>query len=153
MIGLRPIRLDVEAESHSIPLNQAVSVGLIINELLVNALKYAFPGDRSGHVRVTVTRTDQEYCLAVSDNGVGLPATQGSTPSATSTGLGQRLIRSFVMQLNGRHEIEPLSHGTGRSEPGLPCQGVLFAKFCLSPAMVSPGFTAPEDVKAWLTAD
>ncbi|MBQ0820827.1 DUF4118 domain-containing protein [Microvirga sp. HBU67558] len=112
LIGLRPIRLDVEAESHPIPLNQAVSVGLIINELLVNALKYAFPDDRSGYVRVAFTRTGDEYCLGVSDNGVGLPATQGSTSSATSTGLGRRLIRSFVMQLNGRHEIEPLSPGT-----------------------------------------
>jgi two-component sensor histidine kinase len=112
LIGLRPIRLDVEAESHPIPLTHAVSVGLIINELLVNALKYAFPEDRDGRVSVTFTRRDDEYCLAVSDNGVGLSATRDSTSSSASTGLGQRLIRSFVAQLGGRHEIEACSPGT-----------------------------------------
>jgi two-component system, sensor histidine kinase PdtaS len=112
LIGLRPIRLDVDAESHSIPLNQAVSVGLIINELLVNALKYAFPDDRDGHVSVTFTRRDNEYCLTVSDNGVGLSTTRESASPSVSTGLGQRLIRSFVAQLGGRNEIEPSSPGT-----------------------------------------
>ncbi|MGF9764463.1 DUF4118 domain-containing protein [Microvirga sp. 0TCS3.31] len=112
LIGLRPIRLDVEAESHPIPLNQAVSVGLIINELLVNALKYAFPDDRDGCVSVTFARTGQEYSLVVSDNGVGLSAARDSTSSSASTGLGQRLIRSFVAQLGGRHEIKMGSPGT-----------------------------------------
>jgi two-component sensor histidine kinase len=112
LIGLRPIRLDTEAESHPIPLSQAVSVGLIINELLVNSLKYAFPDERDGRVSVTFTRIGQGYCLAVSDNGVGLSASPDSTSSPSSTGLGQRLIRSFVVQLGGRHEIEPGSPGT-----------------------------------------
>ncbi len=112
LTGLRPIRLDVEAESHPIPLNQAVSIGLIINELLVNALKYAFPDDRDGCVRVTFARTGDEYCLAVSDNGVGMSTTRETTSPLPSTGLGQRLIRSFVAQLGGRHEFEPSSPGT-----------------------------------------
>jgi two-component sensor histidine kinase len=111
LIGLRPIRLDIEAESHPIPLTQAVSVGLIINELVVNALKYAFPEDRDGQVSVMFTRRGDDYCLTVSDNGVGLSATHDSTSSPSSTGLGQRLIRSFVAQLGGRQEIEPGSPG------------------------------------------
>jgi two-component sensor histidine kinase len=102
----------VKAESHPIPLTQAVSVGLIINELLVNALKYAFPDDCEGRVLVTFMRTDQEYCLAVSDNGVGIPAARDSTSSHPSTGLGQRLIRAFVAQLGGRLKIEPRAPGT-----------------------------------------
>jgi two-component sensor histidine kinase len=88
LISFRPISLDVKAESHPIPLSQAVSIGLIINELLVNALKYAFPDDRDGRVFVTFTRTGDEYCLAVSDNGVGIPAARDSTSSPLSTGLG-----------------------------------------------------------------
>jgi two-component sensor histidine kinase len=112
LIGLRPVRLDVEAESHPIPLTQAVSIGLIINELVVSALKYAFPEERNGRVSVTFTRRDDEYCLAVSDNGVGLSAPCESASSPSSTGLGQRLIRSFVAQLGGRHEIEARSPGT-----------------------------------------
>jgi two-component sensor histidine kinase len=118
LIGLRPIRLDIEAESHPIPLTQAVSVGLIINELLVNALKYAFPDDQDGRVSVTFTRRDDEYCLAVSDNGVGLHAAPDSI-APPSTGLGQRLIRSFVAQLVGQHEIEPGSPGLFPSIGGI----------------------------------
>jgi two-component sensor histidine kinase len=112
LVSLRPIRLDVKAESHPIPLNQAVSIGLIINELLVNALKYAFPDDRDGRVFVTFTRTEDEYCLAVSDNGVGFPTARDSASSPLSTGLGQRLIRAFVAQLGGRLKIEPRTTGT-----------------------------------------
>lgn len=123
LIGLRPIRLDIHAESHPIPLTQVVSVGLVINELLVNALKYAFPEDRDGHVSVTFMRRDDEYCLAVSDNGVGLSATRDSTSSSASTGLGQRLIRSFVAQLGGRHEIEARSPGT-RAQVCFPVSAV-----------------------------
>jgi two-component system, sensor histidine kinase PdtaS len=112
LIGLRPIRFEIEAESHPIPLTQAVSVGLIINELLANALKYAFPDDRDGWLRVTFIRLGDEFCLGVSDNGVGLPATQGSAHSSASTGLGQRLIRSFAAQLGGQHTVESGSTGT-----------------------------------------
>ncbi len=112
LIGPRALRLDVQAESHSIPLNQAVSVGLIINELVVNALKYAFPGDQEGRVSVTFTRSGHEFCLAVRDDGVGFADAPSSGSPATSTGLGQRLIRSFAAQLGGRHKIETCLPGT-----------------------------------------
>jgi two-component sensor histidine kinase len=112
LISLRPIRLDVKAESHPIPLNQAVSLGLILNELFVNALKYAFPEDRDGRVFVTFTRTGHEYCPTVSDNGVGFPDVCGSTSAPASTGLGQRLIRSFFAQLGSRLKVEPRTPGT-----------------------------------------
>ena len=61
---------------------------------------------------MTFTRKGDEYCLAVSDNGVGLSANRESVSSLPSTGLGQRLIRSFVAQLGGRHQIGLGSPGT-----------------------------------------
>jgi two-component sensor histidine kinase len=59
LIGLRPIGLKVEAEHHSLPQEQAISVGLIINELLTNALKTAFPDDRGGTIRVHFARESE----------------------------------------------------------------------------------------------
>jgi two-component sensor histidine kinase len=100
-IELRPIALAVDAESHLISQERAVPVGLIINELLTNALKYAFPDQRAGRVKVTFVREAEAYCLSVSDDGVGAAAARG----AAGTGLGQRLVRAMASQLGGSLEI------------------------------------------------
>jgi two-component sensor histidine kinase len=113
LIGLRPIQLTVYAESHQVPINQVVSVGLIINELVINALKYAFPDDRAGHVSVEFTRMDNEFRLCVSDDGVGVaPVREPSEAVHSSTGLGQRIVKAFVTQLDGRLEVTHRSPGT-----------------------------------------
>ena len=80
----------------------AVPLGLIVNELLVNALKYAFPGDRAGQVRIQlVKQPDGILHLEVADNGVGkVGQTQG-------TGFGGQLVSLLTRQLNGSiHEEE-----------------------------------------------
>lgn len=87
LIGLRPITLVVDAESHLMPQERAVPVGLIMNELLTNALKYAFPDERSGTVKVRFWRDQDSFCLRVHDDGVGM--TFKRTPRGS--GLGQRL--------------------------------------------------------------
>jgi two-component sensor histidine kinase len=61
---------------------------------------------------VTFTRAGEEFCLAVEDDGVGFSDTTTHASHATSTGLGQRLIRSFAAQLGGSYEIQPRSPGT-----------------------------------------
>jgi two-component sensor histidine kinase len=106
LVGQRPIALDVEPEGHPLPLERAVPVGLIINELLTNALKYAFPDDRAGRVSVRFFRDGDDFCLAVADDGVGMASTE-----AKGTGLGQRLVRSLVVQLGGT--IDAHSDATG----------------------------------------
>ena len=78
-------------------------IGLIINELLTNALKYAFLDERSGTVKVRFRREQDAFCLLVQDDGVGMSFER--TPSGS--GLGQRLVRSMVAQLQGTHEITP----------------------------------------------
>ena len=78
-------------------------MGLILNELLTNALKYAFPEDRHGHVRVSFERVGDEFVLRVSDNGVGIAPERG----AQGSGLGQRLVRSMAGQIGGTLEIKP----------------------------------------------
>jgi two-component sensor histidine kinase len=109
LIGLRPILMKVEAETHRLSQERAVAIGLVINELLTNALKYAFPEDRSGTVKVRFMRQEDGFCLMVIDDGIGIPCER----KPDGSGLGQRLIRSMVMQLQGSVEFTPDSGAAG----------------------------------------
>ena len=78
--------------------------GLILNELVTNALKHAFPGDRPGCIRVTLERaTPQSARLTVADDGVGLPATLDPRHTAS---LGLQLICLLTQQLHGTVNFE-----------------------------------------------
>lgn len=96
-LDVAPIRLDV---------SQSVPVGLILNEAISNAIKYAFPGDYIDP-RITITlrqEEDQAIRLTVSDNGVGLPAEVDIDSSST---MGLPLIRTLAIQLEGEITISP----------------------------------------------
>ena len=82
-----------------IDLNNAVSVGLIVSELIANALKHAFPVDRGGRITVTVERLEGLCRILVVDDGVGFPPD-------TSDGTGLGIIRSVAAQLNAAVTIE-----------------------------------------------
>ena len=113
LVVFRPIQLLVEAEHHFVPAPQAVALGIIINELVTNALKYAFPADRAGTVTVSFSRREEEYCLTVRDDGIGMDASKGlRTTDHPSTGLGQKLISSLVGQMGGRLEVASNPSGT-----------------------------------------
>jgi two-component sensor histidine kinase len=101
-IELRPVALEVDAESHLLSQERAVPVGLIINELLTNAFKYAFPDQKGGRVQVQFVREGDAYCLRVTDDGVGMAVER----SPVGTGLGQRLVAAMATQLGGTLEIE-----------------------------------------------
>jgi two-component sensor histidine kinase len=107
MVGGRAIVLRTQIAGGPLPLAQAITVGLITNELVTNALKYAFPEDRPGTILVQLTRQQAEFRLIVADDGVGElgAASQG-------TGLGRRLIHSMAQQLGGRFESEHTKDGT-----------------------------------------
>jgi two-component sensor histidine kinase len=111
LIGLRPIRLNVEAEKHTIALNQAVSLGLIVNELVTNALKYAFPDDRAGLLSLAFRREGDGFVLSFADDGVGLPRNDDGSVCLPS-GVGQRIVVAMVGQLGGRITLEPTAAGT-----------------------------------------
>ncbi len=110
---LRPIALEVEAEDHAVPMARAVPIGLVVNELVGNALKYAFPGEMGGRVRVLFRREAGDFLLVVEDNGVGLDP--GAPPP--SSGLGTRISRALAGQLGGGLAQAPASPGGNR--PGL----------------------------------
>ena len=90
---VRPIAVNVSAEQILLRDDRAVSVGLIVNELVTNAFKYAFPDDRSGAVNVILHRvSDGQLELVVEDNGKGCP-------QEVKEGLGTRIVRLLAQQL------------------------------------------------------
>jgi two-component sensor histidine kinase/HAMP domain-containing protein len=101
----KPIRLSTEVDHVVLTLDLAVPVGLLINELVTNSLKYAFPGGRGGCVTVKMKRVRGDHRrlrLLVSDDGVGLPS--GLDWRATRT-LGMQLIVSLAEQIGGQVEV------------------------------------------------
>jgi two-component sensor histidine kinase len=95
----QPVRFQVEVESIELDVTQAVPLGLIINEAITNAFKYAFPDGRPGTVRLSLHRlATTRYELTISDNGVGLPVNYDPSRSRS---LGMTLLHGFSGQLGG----------------------------------------------------
>ncbi len=90
---IAPIRLGIDA---------AVPFGLILNELLANALKHGFVGRANGEIFIGFSEDAGEYCLIVNDNGVGLPE---SISLENATTLGMQLVHSLTSQLFGKVEV------------------------------------------------
>jgi PAS domain S-box-containing protein len=97
--GRSSIRIDERYDPIEIEAKMAAPCGLILNELLTNCLKYAFPEGRAGHILVDVSQHQEEIVIIVSDNGVGTPA---NFSIEQSTGFGMGIIRLLVEQLHGR---------------------------------------------------
>ena len=97
------IRIEVEAGAGEVTSTEAVSIGLIVTELVINALKHAFT-DRaaSGRILVSYEVSNKDWSLTVSDNGVGVA--EGATTKATA-GLGTSIVQALAKQLDGRVEI------------------------------------------------
>ena len=102
------ISIQCRAENHDIALTAAVPLGLIINELVTNSLKYAFPDRRSGLILVTFSREDDHYHLLIKDNGVGMSG-------GKADGLGLHLLQGFSRAIKGTIDISSTSSGTSAS--------------------------------------
>ena len=102
------IRYRVEIDEIVFGVDLAVPCGLIINELVANALKHAFPGDRRGEICVRMRLEQDRYRLSVEDDGIGFPA--GLDVSQTGT-LGLQLVRTLTEQIGGRLQ-EKTGQGT-----------------------------------------
>ncbi|QID19884.1 PAS domain S-box protein [Nitrogeniibacter mangrovi] len=98
--GPARFELNVRAEEEvHMDLQRAVPCGLLVNELVTNAIKHAFPDGRHGHVEVTLTRQDASHCLiVVADDGIGLPA---DIDPGRSRSLGMQLIPLLCDQAGG----------------------------------------------------
>ncbi|HAE21196.1 MAG TPA: hypothetical protein DCG47_02585 [Spirochaetaceae bacterium] len=93
------IQLKHELEDFPLDSAQLFPLGIILNELVTNAYKYAFEGKQSGTIRIALVRHESKACLSVQDDGKGLPA---SLDLRDSPGFGFVLVRGLVEQLGGR---------------------------------------------------
>ena len=93
-----------------IEMDRAVSLALIIGELLTNAIKYAFKDQVQNQIALTVSATEQEFQISISDNGVGVP---DGFDIAGTNGFGLKIVDSLVKQLSGTLSLVPQERGTG----------------------------------------
>ncbi|MBK1842799.1 CHASE3 domain-containing protein [Azospirillum sp. YIM B02556] len=106
--GEQSMDMAVQA-SLSAPVETAVPVALIVNELLTNSYKHAFPDGRRGTVKVDMAVQGNEVRIDVADDGVGLPE---EVASSAGGGFGLNTVRNLTRQIRGRLEIERLTPGT-----------------------------------------
>jgi two-component sensor histidine kinase len=92
------VRVNLDVDDLSLSLDSAVPCGLILNELMSNCLKHAFPLGHSGTVHVGFHAAGDQLCLVVRDDGIGMPA---DVDLERTNSLGWRLIRALVQQLGG----------------------------------------------------
>ena len=96
---------DVEVE-----MDRAVSIALIIGELLTNAMKYAFGDNSQNEISVSISMVGRDLEIAVSDNGIGLP--DGFDPISKS-GFGMKIVSSLLHQLSGSLSVIQQEKGAG----------------------------------------
>ena len=107
LLGVRAISLTCDVVPLQVSASEAVAIGLIVNEMLTNAIKYAFPGGEAGKIHLSVRWSDpQTLEVTVRDTGKGLD------PEDSTGGLGRRLIQSLTAQLNGSYECHSSKSGT-----------------------------------------
>ncbi len=118
--------LTVRADEGTLPAATSVSVGLIVTELVINALKHAFTGRDSGQILVGYHSTGASWTLSVTDNGIGMPT--GS--EAKKGGLGTSIVQALTAQLDASIELTDAGPGTAvtvshvENAPGEPAGGV-----------------------------
>jgi two-component sensor histidine kinase len=97
----------LKAEAVEIDPDRAVAIGIIVNELVMNAVKYAYP-DGAGPIHVNLVSQGDELVLSITDDGVGLNV----KADPRSTGMGQRIVTAMASKLEASVERDPAHTGT-----------------------------------------
>jgi len=105
--GNRMSRLTLKAEPIEIDPDRAVAIGIIVNELVMNAVKYAYP-DGAGPIHVELKSQSDDIWLSITDDGVGLNV----KADPRSTGMGQRIVSAMAAKLEASVERDPSHAGT-----------------------------------------
>lgn len=102
------LSLHVDCDDSAVVADSSVSLGLIVTELVINSLKHAFPGGRTGRITVSYQSHGPNWTLSVHDDGVGMPTDEASqTP-----GLGTSIVEALARQLNARVQVVAAHPGT-----------------------------------------
>jgi len=109
-LSTNQIKLVQELEPVLLPIDIAVPCGLILNEIVTNAVKHAFPDGRQGTINLSLRRNGESCVLELRDDGIGLPP--DFDPGAAGSSLGLRLIRSLSRQVDATYEFLPARPGT-----------------------------------------
>lgn len=108
----RPISINLDMDSIRLPGRDAVSYVVIVNELVTNAIKHAFPNGMTGQIAIRLARVEQEgepaLSLSIEDDGVGMPA------EIQNKGLGQTVIASLLRSMRATMTSQPLHPGSER---------------------------------------
>ena len=102
------VRVMCEVDDITASMEKATYISIIVNELVTNALKHAFNGAGSGHIRVTTETVADTVAIIVEDNGKGFPV----ATKPERVGLGLQLVRRFTKELGGTHEVQSSEVGT-----------------------------------------
>lgn len=97
------VNLTTDLDDVRIDMKRAVPLGLVLNELISNAVKYAYPAGSAGELRITLRRTDEVAEICVSDDGPGLPA---GFDISTVKSMGLKLVPVLVKQIGGTFSLE-----------------------------------------------
>ena len=101
------ITLEVKSDESRVSADISVSLGLVVTELVINALKHAFPDGRRGKVMVDYDSKGADWTLSVADDGVGMPIHSPAKP-----GLGTNIVQALAMQLDARISVLNSMPGT-----------------------------------------
>jgi two-component sensor histidine kinase len=112
--------IEVNADDTVVKADISVSLGLIVTELVINALKHAFPDERTGRIVVDYRSEGHNWTLSVEDDGVGMP--KGQAPAATP-GLGTSLVEALARQLQATIKVTDGHPGTTVSVIGVAAAG------------------------------
>lgn len=104
--NIKRIEFVIDVEDISISLDKAIPCGLIVNELISNSLKHAFPESRSGRVSLMIKQNGENVLMQVMDDGVGMKTHEVAVDGSK---LGLSLIKSLSRQLNGKLSLESIN--------------------------------------------
>jgi len=102
------VKLKLNVEEIFLDINTAIPLGLIVNELITNSLKHAFPTDMTGEININFHSKNNQYEFIMKDNGIGFPANINFT---NTDSLGLQLVNSLTNQIDGNIELDQ-SNGT-----------------------------------------
>lgn len=102
------LALDADIDDSIVPADRSISLGLVVTELVINALKHAYPGQRGGRIMVSYQATSANWSLTVADDGVGMP----TAAEDAKAGLGTSIVKALAGQLGAEITVTEAQPGT-----------------------------------------